>query len=115
MFLFLLDLFQDAALRFQDASRCKKMKKVVSFIQNIWFREQFMRYYIGEPCDRNDTDRFLVWEKHWLPCAESAVPQRRSRRRADSDVEMMGFLGAGNNPMVGMTVAVAVAVAESQK
>jgi len=30
-------------------------------------------------------------------------------------VEMMGFLGAGNNPMVGMTVAVAVAVAESRK
>ena len=30
-------------------------------------------------------------------------------------VEMMGFLGAGNNPMVGMTVAVAVAVAESKK
>jgi hypothetical protein len=24
---------------------------------------------------------------------------------------MMGFLGAGNNPMVGMTVSVAVAVA----
>ena len=30
-------------------------------------------------------------------------------------VEMMGFLGAGNNPMVGMTVSVAVAVAESLK
>ena len=30
-------------------------------------------------------------------------------------VEMMGFLGAGNNPMVGMTVACAVAVAESMK
>ena len=30
-------------------------------------------------------------------------------------VEMMGFLGAGNNPMVGMTVACAVAVAESKK
>ena len=30
-------------------------------------------------------------------------------------VEMMGFLGAGNSPMVGMTVAVAVAVAESKK
>ena len=27
-------------------------------------------------------------------------------------VEMMGFLGMGNNPMVGATVAVAVAVAE---
>ena len=31
------------------------------------------------------------------------------------DVEMMGVLGMGNNPMVGATVAVAVAVAESQK
>ena len=30
-------------------------------------------------------------------------------------VEMMGFLGAGNNPMVGMTVATAVAVAQSRK
>ena len=30
-------------------------------------------------------------------------------------VEMMGFLGMGNNPMVGTTVAVAVAVAESLK
>jgi len=26
---------------------------------------------------------------------------------------MMGLLGAGNNPMVGMTVAVAVAVSEA--
>jgi len=30
-------------------------------------------------------------------------------------VEMMGFLGMGNNPMVGATVAVAVAVVESKK
>ncbi|MBQ7604180.1 MAG: GGGtGRT protein [Clostridia bacterium] len=30
-------------------------------------------------------------------------------------VEMMGLIGAGNNPMVGMTVAVAVAVAEALK
>jgi hypothetical protein len=30
-------------------------------------------------------------------------------------VEMMGLLGAGNNPMVGMTVACAVAVEESAK
>ncbi|MGM9605472.1 MAG: GGGtGRT protein, partial [Faecousia sp.] len=30
-------------------------------------------------------------------------------------VEMMGFLGMGNNPMVGATVSVAVAVAESLK
>ena len=30
-------------------------------------------------------------------------------------VEMMGFLGAGNNPMVGMTVSVAVAIEEALK
>ena len=30
-------------------------------------------------------------------------------------VEMMGFLGAGNNPMVGMTVSVAVAIEEACK
>ncbi|MBR2309682.1 MAG: GGGtGRT protein, partial [Oscillospiraceae bacterium] len=30
-------------------------------------------------------------------------------------VEMMGFLGAGNNPMVGMTVSVAVAIEEAMK
>ena len=28
-------------------------------------------------------------------------------------VEMMGLIGAGNNPMVGMTVAVAVAIQEA--
>jgi hypothetical protein len=28
---------------------------------------------------------------------------------------MMGLIGAGNNPMVGMTVAVAVAIEESAK
>ena len=30
-------------------------------------------------------------------------------------VEMMGLIGAGNNPMVGMTVAVAVAIEEACK
>ena len=30
-------------------------------------------------------------------------------------VEMMGLIGAGNNPMVGMTGAVAVAIEESNK
>ncbi len=30
-------------------------------------------------------------------------------------VEMMGLIGMGNNPMVGATVAVAVAVEESAK
>ena len=30
-------------------------------------------------------------------------------------VEMMGLIGAGNNPMVGMTVAVAVSLEEAAK
>ena len=30
-------------------------------------------------------------------------------------VEMMGLIGAGNNPMVGMTVAVAVGIEEAHK
>jgi hypothetical protein len=30
-------------------------------------------------------------------------------------VEMMGFLGMGNNPMVGATVAVAVSIEEAMK
>ena len=30
-------------------------------------------------------------------------------------VEMMGLIGAGNNPMVGMTVACAVAASEANK
>lgn len=35
--------------------------------------------------------------------------------KVGSDVEMMGLIGAGNNPMVGMTVACAVSVAEANK
>jgi len=32
-----------------------------------------------------------------------------------TSVEMMGLIGAGNNPMVGMTVACAVAIEEAMK
>ena len=43
-------------------------------------------------------------------------PRRRHKATEGGfSVEMMGFLGAGNNPMVGMTVAVAVAVSEALK
>ncbi len=41
------------------------------------------------------------------PCKSAAI--------GAFDVEMMGLIGAGNNPMVGMTVAVAVAIEESAK
>ena len=57
--------------------------------------------------------RFLRHDRHHGPyaqrravCPPSSVP---------AHVEMMGFLGMGNNPMVGATVAVAVAVAEAVK
>ena len=40
---------------------------------------------------------------------------RLSRVEWHVSVEMMGLIGAGNNPMVGMTVAVAVAVEEAMK
>ena len=39
-----------------------------------------------------------------LKCAPKAI-----------GVEMMGLIGAGNNPMVGMTVAVAVAIEKASK
>ena len=37
------------------------------------------------------------------------------RLKAHCRTEMMGLIGAGNNPMVGMTVAVAVAIEEASK
>ncbi len=36
-------------------------------------------------------------------------------RFSKAHVEMMGLIGAGNNPMVGMTVAVAVSIEEAAK
>ena len=38
-----------------------------------------------------------------------------SKCRKALDVEMMGLIGASNTPMVGMTVAVAVAIEEASK
>ena len=46
----------------------------------------------------------LVSIKPRLCDFETAIPK-----------EMMGLIGAGNNPMVGMTVAVAVAIEEASK
>ena len=57
----------------------------------------------------------------FLFCKKSGFLLQKSLRRrhkaADrrSDVELMGFLDAGNTPMVGMTVSVAVAIEESLK
>ena len=49
-----------------------------------------------------------------MMCLESVIT-RLWLTRCWVRVEMMGLIGAGNNPMVGMTVAVAVAVEEASK
>ena len=58
---------------------------------------------------------FFATENDRFTSAETlAIPTLKPPQGGFS-VEMMGFLGAGNNPMVGMTVAVAVAVSEALK
>ena len=47
---------------------------------------------------------FLWYDRHYGFAGSSSVP---------AHVEMMGFLGIGNNPMVGCTVACAVDVAQA--
>ena len=44
---------------------------------------------------------------------KSPIPRRNGKSVYCK--EMMGLIGAGNNPMVGMTVAVAVAIEEASK
>ncbi len=55
--------------------------------------------------------RLLRHDRHHGPHASDA--QFAGSSSVPAHVEMMGFLGAGNNPMVGMTVAVAVAVQQA--
>ena len=50
--------------------------------------------------------RMPTWSSDAQFAGSSSVP---------AHVEMMGLIGAGNNPMVGMTVAVAVAIEEASK
>ena len=52
---------------------------------------------------------------HWNKICKTRCAAGPKPPTGGFDVEMMGFLGAGNNPMVGMTVSVAVAVEESLK
>ena len=47
--------------------------------------------------------------------AEGILPSSKKNKALSQSVEMMGLIGAGNNPMVGMTVAVAVAIEEASK
>ena len=58
------------------------------------------------PASYGMTDTLGRMHSHAQFAGSSSVP---------AHVEMMGLIGAGNNPMVGMTVAVAVAVEEAAK
>ena len=53
--------------------------------------------------------------KSWVCCTKKPCAAGTKPPQGGFDVEMMGFLGMGNNPMVGATVSVAVAVEEALK
>lgn len=53
-------------------------------------------------------------KKQVITCSHVATVQQLRSSRRSLHVEMMGLIGrGGNNPMVGATVACAVAVAEA--
>ena len=103
--------------------------------RDIWdyeigfIRNHEPQYYTDRPCNIYLKDSMLhivtLREDYEGAKYTSASINTMGRMHGDAQfagsssvpahVEMMGFLGAGNNPMVGMTVACAVAVAESQK
>ena len=80
---------------------------------NIKTRYNVFRKYANDVFDEYD---FMVQK---LPKSYTIRLFRKSPRfEASKSVyctEMMGLIGAGNNPMVGMTVAVAVAIEEASK
>ena len=61
----------------------------------------------------------LVFSKLYFTITQSAMGRMHSDAQfagslpAVAHVEMMGFLGMGNNPMVGATVAIAVAIQQA--
>ena len=65
-----------------------------------------MNMAAGPSCPRFSLYQILLGRMHSDAqfAGSSSVP---------AHVEMMGLIGAGNNPMVGMTVAVAVSVEEA--
>ena len=54
-------------------------------------------------------------KKQVITCSHVATVQQLRSSRRSLHVEMMGLIGMGNNPMVGATVATAVAVEEAMR
>ena len=60
-------------------------------------------------------NRFIILIKIEASSRFSSLCGAEASHKRSLYVEMMGLIGAGNNPMVGMTVACAVAVEEAMK
>ena len=69
---------------------------------------------MGASTNKDDvTNRTAVLLRIDLCAYLFAYAQQRQPRNRRLHVEMMGLIGMGNNPMVGATVACAVAVSEA--
>ena len=66
---------------------------------------QFIQCYFGT------IPTFLIYKTLWVVC--TLTHSLQAPHTAPALVEMMGFLGMGNNPMVGATVAIAVAIQQA--
>ena len=60
-----------------------------------------------------DADAAAFIQSDGKVISQSRVPESAAAQFAGCEPEKMGFLGIGNNPMVGCTVAVAVDVAQA--
>ena len=103
----LLDLYA----AYLDARRHKRRKRYQLVFEHhleeelINLRDEIIeRRYVPGPASYGMTDTMGRMHSDAQFAGSSSVP---------AHVEMMGFLGMGNNPMVGATVAVAVSVAQA--
>ncbi len=90
---------------------------------NKWCQENGVKYFSG--ASGGGTGRTLHPDNMAAGPASYGMTDTLGRMHGDAQfagsssvpahVEMMGLIGAGNNPMVGMTVAVAVAIEEASK
>ena len=86
------------------SSRVKNISQLLqAVVQDVHFHPDNMA---AGPASYGMTDTLGRMHSDAQFAGSSSVP---------AHVEMMGLIGAGNNPMVGMTVAVAVSIEEAAK
>ena len=96
----------------------KEQNNMNETIKNLTSRRS-CRSFLDEHVDREVIDAIVAAGLN----APSGMTDTMGRMHSDAQfagsssvpahVEMMGLIGAGNNPMVGMTVAVAVSIQEA--